>query len=281
MVFTRWNKIWVAITLFSGLGYNIYWLRGVTITFLGALSLQDILTIRFFSYTLPMWTGDLLHCLGFSIALLSVYSISGSNPKPFSDVKKYVAFALLFEGIFFLLLLPTNVLRIIDGMSPFVLYFSFVLQGLIVAPFLIVLCLKVWRYQETNEINVLKWASAAAVGYLTGIWIINVFKWLSMTMQAGMWFILSGITSLGFLNSVTILSLSLIFVVAGFYMWFKKGNRKLSIRLLALGLIMLGLHFVIFIFYTAFTDAWKQVLLTEIWPVASLGLGLSMLTEKN
>lgn len=202
----------------------------------------------------------------------------GSKPKPFSRVKKYIAVAILFEGIYFLCLLPTNVIRIINGRSPFLLYLAFVLQILLVSPFLIVLAFKVWRYQETVNANVLKWSSVAAIGYLTGILINNVFRWFSMTESAGIEFILTGITSLGFLNSIITLSSSLIFAVAGLYNLLKKESRRLSTRLFALALIMLGLHFVIFIIYSAIANAWKWVLLIEIWPITLLGLGLSMLT---
>jgi cytochrome c biogenesis protein CcdA len=103
---------------------------------------------------------------------------------------------------------------------------------------------------------VLKWVSAASIGYLTGVWVNNVFRWLSMTELSGISFLLTGITSLGFLNSIITLSLSLVLAVAGFYTLAKE-NRRLSTRLFALALIMLGLHFVLFTLYTAIADAWK------------------------
>ena len=211
----------------------------------------------------------------------SVYLVWGPKSKLFENVKKYIAIALLFEGIYFLMLLPTNVIRIVEGRSPFFLYFAFILQILLISPFPIVLSRKVWRYQKTAKASVLKWSSIAAIGYLTGIWIINVFRWLSMTESEGIGFILSGITSLGFLNSIITLSLSLIFAVAGVYTLSKKEHGTLSTRLFALALITLGLHFVIYIIYSIIANALKWVLLVEIWPIMLLGLGLSMLAQKK
>jgi heme O synthase-like polyprenyltransferase len=104
-----------------------------------------------------------------------------------------------------------------------------------------------------------------------------VFRWLSMPYIEGAGFLISDVTSLGFLNSIITLSLSLIFAVAGFYTLPKKENKRLSTRLFAVALIMLGLHFVIFILCSAITNAWKWIPLTEIWPIVLLGLGSNML----
>ena len=102
-----------------------------------------------------------------------------------------------------------------------------------------------------------------------------------MTETEGIVFILSGTTSLGFLNSVVTLSLSIFFAVVGLYVLYRKGDRRLSIRLFALSLIMLGLYFVVFIVYSVIADALKWALLVEIWPITLLGLGLSMLNRKK
>ena len=285
MYFSRWTKVWIVVTLCSVLTYDLYWLYGALANPY-YLSYGDLpenfapLTIFIATdYVLPV-IGAIFRFIGICLALLSAYLVWGPKPKPFSNVKKKTAVALLFEGIYFLLPLPLNILFIIYT-GPLPLFIAFILQALLIPPLLIVLCRKVWRYQETAKANVLKWASAAAIGYLIGIWVNNVFRWLSMTEQSGIGFLVSGITALGFLNSIITLSLALIFAVAGFYTLPKKENRRLSTRLLALALIMLGLHFAIFILYSAVTNAWKWVPLTEIWPITFLGLGLTMLIQKT
>jgi hypothetical protein len=98
-----------------------------------------------------------------------------------------------------------------------------------------------------------------------------------MTSFSGFVLLLRGISGFGFLNSVITLSMSLVFAVAGFYTLRKEKNRKMSMRLLSLALIFVGLHFVFFLVFSASVNAWKFVLLTEIWPITFLGLGLSML----
>ena len=125
----------------------------------------------------------------------------------------------------------------------------------------------------------LKWAGITAIGYLIGIWINNVFKWFTTT-NVGFGYLLGGVNSVNFLNSIFLLSLSLIFAVVGFYTLSKKENKRLATRWIAAALITLGLYFVIFVINHALANSLEWVLLTEIWPIALLGLGLSMLKEE-
>lgn len=281
MSFTRWTKVWIAVTLCALLTYILYWLLGALANpyYLSYGDLPEnfapLSILIATDYVLPV-IGNIFRLIGVSLALLSLYLVWGPKPNPFSNVKKKTAVTLLFEGIFFLLLLPVNVLFVFY-LGPLPIFIAFILQALLVSPLLTVLSFKVWRYRKNDEETVLKWAGVAAIGYLIGIWIINVFRGLSMISIEGVGSLISNITYLGFLNAIITLSLSLIFAVAGFYTLQKKGNRRLSTRLIAVALIMLGLHFVIFILYSAITNTWKWVLLTEIWPIVLLGLGLNML----
>jgi hypothetical protein len=264
------------------LAYNFYWLYSALVNpyYLSYGDLPENLLHLLIAtdYVLPV-IGNIFRLIGVSLALLSLYLVWGPKPTPFSNVKKKTAAALLFEGIYFLSLLPVNIL-LIFYLGPLPIFIAFILQALLVSPLLTVLSFKVWRYRKTAEETVLKWACIAAIDYLIGIWIVNVSRGLSMISIEGVGSLISDVTSLGFLNPIITLSPSLIFAVAGFYNLQKRGNIRLSTRLIAAALIMLGLHFVIFILYSAITNAWKWILLTEIWPIVLLGLGLSMLRGK-
>ena len=281
MPLTRWTKVWIVITLCSVLAYNFYWLYNALVNpyYLSYGDLPENLLQLLIAtdYVLPI-IGNIFRLIGVSLALLSLYLVWGPKPNPFSNVKKKTAVALLFEGIYFLSLLPLNILFVFY-LGPLPIFIAFILQALLVSPLLTVLSFKIWRYRKTAEETVLKWAGVAAIGYVIDIWIINVFRGLSTINIEGIGYLISDGTSLSFLNSIITLSLSLIFAVAGFYTLQKKGNKRLSTRLIAIALIMLGLHFVIFIFYSAIINAWNWILVTEVWPIALLGLGLSVLKE--
>jgi len=276
--FARWTKIGVIIALCSLLVYELYWVFSIFGFIYRRFSLNlSIGFQRFYFDIFPGATGDVLRVIGVCLFLFAVYLLWGPKPREFASVKKYFAVGILFEAVFWLVALPITVITLFSASAYSFLPLAYVVQILVVSSLLIFLSLKVWHYQKSNNYDILKWGGLSAIGYLTGIWIINVFRWFGMAQSAGLGFLFSGITSLGFLNSIITLSFALIFAVSGFYFGIRTGNRKLAIRFSALALIMLSLFFFIFILYTAFTNSWNFLLVTEIWPMGLLILGLGML----
>ena len=278
MSITRSNKFWIIIVFCSLLAYDLYWLLNSLVNPYYLSSGDPLLsTFLIADYVLPI-TGEVFRFLGITLALFSAYLVWGPKPKPFSKVKKKAAIALLFEATYFLLLLPINILFISDiGLLP--IFIGFISQVLLVSPLLIILSITVWRFKETTKEEVLKWAGITAIGYLIGIWINNVFKWFTTTNVSD-GFLLGGINSVNFLNSIILLSLSVIFAFTGFYTLSKKEIKRHATRWIAAALITLGLHLVIFIINLVLANSLEWVLLTEIWPIVLLGLGLNMLKEE-
>lgn len=281
IVFSRWNKVWVVISICSLLAYalnslynSLEFLCGF---FLNDISIQSLLSAYFIFDVLVTDIGVAFRVVGGFIALASAYLAWGPKLRSFLSVKKKIAVALLFEGIYFLSLLPITIYYLTTGL--FLTFFlGYLLEIVVILPFLFVLSFKVWRYEESAGTDLLKWISLAAIGYLVHIWINHVFRWLSMVGESGISFLLEGIIMVGFLNSIVTLSLSLISAIVGFYFLLNKGDRNFATKLFGISLILLGLHFVIFIGYS-FTagSSVSFILLSEIWPVTLLGLGLSML----
>jgi hypothetical protein len=278
MAFTRWNKIWVAVALCSLLAYDIRWLVGSSVSVYNVLSgsLSVSLWWRFWlDYVLTGLVGNVVRLIGVFLALYAVYLVWGSKKMAFASVRKKVAVALLCEAAYFLVLLPITLIEV--GRGYLVLMAGFILQILMVSPALTALSRKVWLYTEPAQADLPKWVAVASVSYLAGIWVVNVFRWFGMTEYVGTDFVLSGITAVGFLNTVVTLSLAVVFGVAGFHAMLKKKDRKRIRRLFALALIMLGSYFAVFLLYSAITNTLGYAVLVEIWPVTLLGLGLSML----
>jgi hypothetical protein len=135
MVFTRWsrwNRTWIIVTLLSLMAYDLYWIRGVFTRVYDVLTqnLPDILAKypNFYDDYVAGAIADSLRLVGVILVLLSAYLVWGPKPKPFTSVRRYIALALSFEAVYFLAILPLNLVFIIRGRSPFLLYFSFVIQ---------------------------------------------------------------------------------------------------------------------------------------------------------
>jgi hypothetical protein len=281
MAFTRWNKAWVILTICSLAAYNIRWLYGVSANLYHILAFSattiQITWWRFWvDYVLTGLIGDVIRLAGVILALASAYMLWGPKPKPFINAKKRVAAAVLCEATFFLTLLPITLIALAQSVAP-LLMLAYTLQILLVSPVLIWFSRKIWTYTENAKANVIKWAGIAALSYIAGIWVNNVFNWLNTAATAGAEAVLSGITLLGFLNAVVTLSSALVFAVAACYTLLKKADSRQTTKLYAWALILLGTYFVVFILYSALNNTLKSMLLVEIWPVTLLGLGLGML----
>ena len=285
MVLSRWTKASIVIVLSSLFVYCFYWLRASLLFVYNYVS-QNIdsvdrllRTYVIADYYLPT-IGEVLRFIGVSLAFFLILMAWGPKPRPFSSIKKSVATAIIFEGMYFLSLLLISILYLVRG-TYIVLGISYMLQVLLVSPVLLFLSLKIWRYDENTKINLSKWVGLSAVGYLTGIWVNNVFRWFSMTASTDISFLLTGINAFGFFSTIITLSLAVFSAAAGYYFLSKKGNDELSAKLFAVALILVGVNFVNFLLVTAVTNAWRFVLLTEIWPITFLGLGVSMLKRSG
>jgi hypothetical protein len=259
---TRWGKFWITITIVSLLLYDLRWIYGVINRFQSIFASPNLYATvepwRFWvDYVATGIIGNGLRLAATILALVAIYWVLGPKRRAFIEVKKTVALALSFEGIYWLLVLPLLIIELLFvGRAPLVMA-AFIIQIIVSAPALIMLARKVWLYATPDMKEVLKWACVAAIAYLIGIWFNNVFRWFSMAQSAGIGFILTGYNGAGFLATMVTLTLSLIFAVDAFWVMFK--------------------NFVIFIIISALTNFLNFVILVEFWPITVLGLGLGML----
>ncbi len=272
MSLNRWTKAWIIITICALLAWTLRWFLGVILTMgnvlVGTLEVRTWWRL-WLDYVLTGLIGDPVRISGAILALFSIYLIWGPKPQKFFIVRKYVVVAILCEAGFYLAQLPLMVQEIIVDRRFTILYVGYLLQILLASLPLIVLSLKVWRYSNTVNAGILKWAGLAGLSYLAGMWVNNL---LSSSIY--------GLTSIRFLNSAVTLSIALVLAIIGFFMMMKNGINKQTIRFFAAAFIVVGLHFSIFILYSFFTNALQFALLVEIWPVTFLGLGFSLLREK-
>ena len=269
-------KIWVFVVLCSVFVYNLYYLiHGLqftwwTYTVLGGPAPNYYRSISSIGHTLRF--------IGLFLAIQAAYQVWGPKAKPFSSVKNKISIALIFEAVYYITFIPgtINILdfsEFLPGNNFFAsIYF---LQILLITPFLIILGFKV---RNKMGIGLLKWAGIACVGYITAIWINIAFRWFFMSFQEGIQFLLTGSTALGFLPSIFTLSLSVVFGIVGAIKLAKNGNN--AIRWFGLSAVMLGIHFVIYLVYNAVGGMLDFAILTEVWAVSFLGLGLSILRHK-
>ncbi len=288
---SRWNKVWILATAVSWMLFGLYWVQMIynRIPYLLQTDPNRHLTLQFWTDHVTGGIVDTLRVVAVILLFVALYLAWGPKKQSFYAVKKYLAIAILFEGIYWLAVLPDIVRRLVTGLQPQLLYVGFLFEILGASILVIVLATKVWKYKVGSRKYLIKWGCFAGISYIFAMWIYNMFRWLSMSGLVGevdprlAINIFSGITSIGFLNTAITLTLSLVFAICASYLLVKRNNKKLGTQLAGLAILLFGLHFILYTIYAWFApNEWAFVLvLTQIWPMPIIGVGIGLLLKKD
>jgi hypothetical protein len=271
-------KILITISLLSLLFWIIYWLIPSFHHFNNLiLGLQDQYTNREW-YFIPAHFGLIARFIGTCLGLLTAFFIWIKN-KPFSKVKNLVTTSLLMEATYSISLLP-SFWSLFSTFRATTLGIAYFLQILFTAPLLVVLALKIhYYYAHQNKLNILKWSTFTFAGYVAALWINTVFRWIDMVFVEGFSVLTSGIRAIGFFDAAFFMSLAVIFAAMGARSHEKQTEVAIK-RWIGLAMVMIGLHYLIYLIYSYIVNALGFVLLVDIWTVPLLFLGLALLFAK-
>ena len=288
---SRWNKVWISATAVSWMLFDLYWVQMIynRIPYLLETDPNRYLTLQFWTDHVTGAIIDTLRVVAVILIFVALYLAWGPKKQSFYSVKKYLAIAILFEGTYWLAVLPDIVRRLVTGLQPQFLYVGFLFEILSASILLIVLATKVWKYEVGSKKYLIKWGCFAGISYIFAMWIYNMFRWLSMSGLLGevdprlAINLFGGITSIGFLNTAITLTLSLVFAIYSSYLIVKRNNNKLGTQLAGLAILLFGLHFILYTIYAWFApNEWAFVLvLTQIWPMPIIGVGIGLLMKKD
>jgi hypothetical protein len=277
-MFNRKIKILITITLFSLLLWITYWLIPSFNHFFNlVLGLPDQYSNREW-YFIPAHFGLIIRFLGVLFGLLSTFFIWIKN-KTFSRIKNLIIVSLLMEAAYFTSLLP-SFWSLFSTFRATILGIAYFLQIIFTAPLLVVLALKIYKYNaHENKLKILKWSSVTFAGYVTALWVNSVFRWVDMLLSEGVGFLTSGIRAIGFFDAAFFMSFAVIFAAMGARSRGKQIEAAAR-KWIGLSMVMVGLHYVIYLVYSYIVGALGFVLLVDVWTMPLLFLGLALLFAK-
>lgn len=271
----RGVKVWVFVSL-CALILWILWMTPSNIThFLNVISgLPD-----YYSDNPGMFIAEQVglaaRALGVVLALASAFMIWGRrNAKPSPRFESYVEAALFLEGTFFILLFPSGLWQVNNGLN--FVGVSLLLRAVSAGSVLMILSFKVRHWSKGGSI--FKWVGIAAVGYISALWFNVVFHWFDVISVIGSSSLLRGVASWGFLSSLVTMTLAVFF--AGVGAWFLAGKKGESVWWFGLSLIMIGIHSIVYLWYSFSSGNLDQAMQMDIWTVPFLGIGVSLLRMK-
>jgi hypothetical protein len=278
LMLNRSIKILITISLFSLLFWITYWLIPSFYHFNNLiLGLPDQYSNKEW-YFIPAHFGLVARFIGTCLGLLTTFFIWVKN-KPFSKVKNMITTSLLMEATYSISLLP-SFWSLFSTFRATTLGIAYFLQIIFTTPLLVILALKIYQYNtHENKLKILKWSNITFAGYIAALWINSMFRWIDMLLSEGFSFLISGIRAIGFFDAAVFMSLAVIFAAIGAR---SHGNQieAAARRWIGLTMVMIGLHYVIYLVYSYIVDSLGFALLVDVWTVPLLFLGLALLFAK-
>jgi hypothetical protein len=276
-------KFWIAVSLASLFIFNAYWVYKSYENFFGFLlgSPQQYGYVSFLGAA--FWAGHIgltARFAAIAAGLVAAYLL-WVKKQPFLKVKGWVAGALVLEAVNFIGLIPSTwtLLNPASFIFSTSLGLGYLLQVISTAPFLLTLAWKTKKYAPGgSSLGLHKWAAVALAGYVFSLVANEVSRWASMISLDNTSFLFEGVRAIGFLNAVAFMPIAVIFAVAG--AWFaSKNNLKHALSLVGTSLAIVGLHYIIYLGYSAYTNSLNFALLVDIWTVPLFCLGLVLIIE--
>jgi hypothetical protein len=286
----RWVKVWVFVSLVSLLVWVIHWLLPSFGRFfsMDGTPWADVLRrsgLMFTVMELSWAVGTIARFFGVLVGIGVLVILVWKRNKGFYSVRKWVALALGIEAFYYgSVAFPAGLLMVGVGSSGALnntsLGVAYLLQGLFTVPFLVILAVKVGRYEKSTEgFRSMGLVGLAFVGYVVALWANVVFRWVDMVAIQGFGFFSVGLRTVGALTAFILMSLALIFSVVGAYSLAKR--RGPALKWLGLALAMVGLYYLSYVVYSYYSNMLGWVWLVDIWTIPLLGLGITLLVTKN
>jgi hypothetical protein len=198
-----------------------------------------------------------------------------------SDAKYHGKFrvALIFESLYFLLLLPAAANHLIGSIistSAFLNFYtgvSTLLQAVLIFPPLFMLSRKLKKPQNLQSVQ--KWACIAAPLYMFGFWVRHgLLLVYALAPSANPQSVL--FEALGYVNSLVTLLVAALFTTVICLAFMQ--TQKLNMRLIGAVLILFGLYFVIYDLVSLWVPVYCAFLpLTDFWMITIPILGIVVL----
>ncbi len=190
---------------------------------------------------------------------------------------------ILFESLYFLLLLPAAINHLVGSVissSAFLNFYtgvSCLLQAVLIFPPLFMLSRKLKNTQKIPSI--LKIAGFAAPLYVFGFWIRHGLLWVYTIwpLEPQYW---NFFGTVGFVNSLLTLLLAAMVCTVMCLIFGQK--QKLNISLAATAIALIGIYFVIYDLISVWDPVYRAYLpLTDFWMITLLLLGVAVMVDSR
>jgi hypothetical protein len=228
--------------------------------------------------------GLIIRVVGASYALFAAFMIFRNKNGSLPAVRNKISKALFFEGLHYLSYIPAIYLLLgfsaLPSVSNLLLSIVFSTQILLISPFLIKLALIVKNYEsDVNRPTLIRLAGLTYMNLVIALWVTYMLKWREMMAVDPYLFSALSVRILGFLNTVIVQSLAVVFAVVGVLLILRKRGLDKAVRLLGLSSIFLGLHILIYVIYVTGVGITRFIIFGELWVIPPMAIGAYLLLK--
>ena len=262
--------------------YSVFWVYNLTINIIAMMQVLNIISpLQQNLIIVQEYAASAGYFLAFIGAIFAV-QCAVLLIKKYEEYLDKLGKTLLFEASFFLLLIPSSMHHLLGFVLSWnyvdiYVGFSFLLQALLIAlPFLML-----WRNlgKLQNQASILKWMAIGAPLVGLGFWFKYLFLWLD-TLSPLNTNPANFSSIVGAVNSFVTLLLAFIITSLSCTVLYRK--RIVNTRLVGIGLILFGSHFIIYDLVSIWVPVYSSYLyLTDFWMVVLPILGIAVLKIKS
>ena len=266
-------KILVLVCLISLFLFVAYWNLASYNHFLGFISGSNPSSINYVTNLgFVYWIGHIgltARFIGVFLGILCLIFFSAKKIAA-SKLKTLLGFAVLMECIYFISYIP-NTPYLWSGRfgEAFYLGLGYFIQFLLVSPIFTVFAYTIFRTKQIlDNQRFWKFCGFSFLGYICALGINSLFRWFDM-----------GTINLDFLNSALLMSLAVGFSVLAARSLIKMELK--AARWIGLSLVMVGVYYAIYFVNSYLLGMLNFVLLSDIWTIPFIALGISLVSKKS
>ncbi|WNZ30295.1 MAG: hypothetical protein IAX21_05485 [Candidatus Bathyarchaeota archaeon] len=284
--FIRRNAFWISASLLSLLVWVLRWIPESFVSFYNIVFISweyyPHVLVRGSMYAIAP-IGMISRLFAVILALSTVYLIWKEKTDSFY-ISKILAASICLEGIYYASLIPSILYLFASTWTQNSLFygmlgFGYFLHVTLTFPFLTFLALKLYQNKaELKDFQSFKLIAITFLGYIIALWANASFRWIGLALTVDLSFLWMESTSLLAWNTIIFMTLAVVFASYGAVYLSKK--KKRAIKWVGLALTAVGLHYLIYLIYHIISGNYISIWLIDVWAMALLGLGLSIIKYK-
>ena len=159
-----------------------------------------------------------------------------------------------------------------------ILGIGYLLHVALTFPLLTILAIKVFKSgKEREDFQSEKFLGITFFGYIVALWANASLRWIGLAITKGLETLWVESNIILAWNSIILMTFGIFF---GFFgVFYLSKNMKKALNYIGFSLVMVGLHYLIYLVYHIIIGDLISIWLIDFWAIAFIGMGISLIRQ--